>query len=360
MNDGIQTLRIVQLAVTIAAVLVASPPCLRGAPLPGPLVGAYYYPWYYAERWTREPVSDTPQLGNYSSGKRDVAAQHIRWAKQADIDFFIVSWLSPDGRENQNFRQAVLPELAQAQYRFSILYETSLALGLPAGKPLDLAQTLPDGMKAGDRLVSHFDYLAENYLNHPCYLKLDGRAVVTLYLVRDLANAGPFLQSVRERLGRRGIRLYLVADAVYWQPPGQLDWGLLKQHFQAVTAYNMHYRPQFLDSVRGQFRAMDRRAHEAGLRLIPNVMPGYDDTPLRGAGRATLHRRQGRFYTEYWNIAREFVTADQPFVFITSFNEWHEGTEVEPSKEYGDLYLTLTRQEAELLRKPKTVPPSVP
>ena len=38
------------------------------------------------------------------------------------------------------------------------------------------------------------------------------------------------------------------------------------------------------------------------------------------------------------------MTADQPFLFITTFNEWHEGTELEPSREYGDSYIDLTKR----------------
>src|SRR5436309_672770 len=87
------------------------------------LVGAYYYPWYYKERWTREPVTNTPKLGWYSSDDRKVAADHIRWAKQADLDFFLISWLSPDGREGKNLKEAVLPELEEARFRFALLYE---------------------------------------------------------------------------------------------------------------------------------------------------------------------------------------------------------------------------------------------
>ena len=39
------------------------------------LIGAYYYPWYYKDRWTQEPVTNTPKLGWYSSDDPDVAAQ---------------------------------------------------------------------------------------------------------------------------------------------------------------------------------------------------------------------------------------------------------------------------------------------
>ena len=113
----------------------------------------------------------------------------------------------------------------------------------------------------------------------------------------------------------------------------------------------MYYRPQFVDAVRGQFRAADRAARAEGLRLIPNVMPGYDDTPLRGTGRVTINRRRGQFYRESWGVASEFVGPDQPFLLVTSFNEWHEGTELEPSEEYREMYLQLTRELAGGLRQ---------
>src|SRR5207302_6928380 len=128
-------------------------------------------------------------------------------------------------------------------------------------------------------------------LKHKQYLRFDGKAVVMIYLVRDMVNAGPYLKAVRERLGKRGVDLYLIADVVYWEAPDKLDWALLKEHFQAVTAYNMYYRPKFLERVREQYQSSDRLAREHGLHFIPDVMPGYDDTPLRGEERVTINRR---------------------------------------------------------------------
>jgi hypothetical protein len=331
--------------------LVLALPLIARAAEPERLVGAYYYPWYYKERWTREPVTDTPKLGWYASNDRMVAAQHIDWAKQADLDFFLISWLTPDGHEGKNLRDSVLPELEKARFRFALLYETPLALSLPAGKPLDFEAKLPDGVKAGDRFVEHFDKLAETCLKHSQYLRLYGKAVVVIYLVRDFVNAGPYLKTVRERLARAGVEPYLIADVVYWEPADKLDWTFLKEHFQAVTAYNMYYRPNFLDAVREQFRSADRAARAHRLRLVPNLMPGYDDTPLRGVERVTLNRRRGQFYRDYGKVAAEFVSRDQPILLVTSFNEWHEGTEIEPSTEYGDLYLRLTRELIGELRK---------
>ena len=84
--------------------------------------------------------------------------------------------------------------------------------------------------------------------------------------------------------------------------------------------------------------------------MIPNVMPGYDDTRLRGAGRTTIDRVGGAFYRDYWRLASEHVRHDQPFLLITTFNEWHEGTEIEPSTEYGNAFLRQTREMAKELR----------
>lgn len=322
---------------------VASPAAEPAAVTGDRLVGAYYYPWYTTDRWTREPVTDTPQLGWYSSDDRRVADAHIRQARQADIDFFLVSWLSADGHEGKNLSRTLLPAVDDAGYRFAILYETPLALGMPAGKPIDLAAVDASGRAAGERMIAHFDHLAEVFLTHPSYLRQDGRPVVVIYLVRDMVNADATLTTIRERLAARGIDPHLVADMVYWEPPDRWDWPFLSRHFRTVTAYNMYYRPEFLNAVRAQFESVDRAARGHGMRLVPNVMPGYDDTPLRGTGRVTINRRRGDFYRESFAVAAPFVDGDQPMLLITSFNEWHEGTELEPSEEYGERYLNLTR-----------------
>lgn len=344
----------VGLALVLPVVVLALLSRQRAGVAPAPpaevLVGAHYYPWYDAERWAGQPATDTPKLGRYRSADRAVVAEHVRGAREADLDFFMVSCLSPGGREAKNLREAVLPEVEAAGFRFALHYETPIALGLPPDKPIDLAAKLPDGTVAGVRLVEHFDHLARTYLGHPCYLRHGGRAVVMVYLVRNMVNAGPYLRAARALLAGHGIAPYLVADVMYWERPGELDWPFLTENFEAVTAYNMYHRPDFLPGVAVQYRAADRAARARGMRMIPHVMPGYDDTRLRGGGRVTLDRRGGEFYREYWGIASAFVGPDQPFLLVTTFNEWHEGTELEPSAEYGDTYLRLTREMTGALR----------
>lgn len=341
----------VLLLPVVLFLLLDRPPVAPAPPRPAVLIGAHYYPWYEAERWAREPTAGVPALGRYRSAERDVVAQHVGWGRQADLDFFVLSCLDPKGPEAETLRTVVVPELGAAGFRFALHYETPVALGLRPELPVDLASKLPDGTVAGDRLAEHFDALADTHLTHPQYLRYKGRAVVMLYLVRTMENAGPCLNAVRARMKARGIDLYLIADVMYWENPGELDWPFLTAHFDAVTAYNMYPRAHFLPAVERQYRATDRAARARGLRMIPHVLPGYDDTRLRGAERQVLDRADGRFYRDFWALGAEFVAPDQPFLFVTSFNEWHEGTALEPSTTYGESYLHLTRELAGTLRQ---------
>lgn len=66
------------------------------------------------------------------------------------------------------------------------------------------------------------------------------------------------------------------------------------------------------------------------LLFIPSVGPGYMDIAVRPwNSRNTRHRRNGHYYDVAWRSALN----TQPLtISITSFNEWHEGTQIEPAK----------------------------
>ena len=76
------------------------------------------------------------------------------------------------------------------------------------------------------------------------------------------------------------------------------------------------------------FRRLCSQAHAAGLLCAPSVGPGYD------ARLATRHdvvrsRNGGQTYDRMWKTA---LRADADIVTITSYNEWQEGTQIEPAR----------------------------
>lgn len=101
------------------------------------------------------------------------------------------------------------------------------------------------------------------------------------------------------------------------------------------------------------------------LLFIPSVGPGYVDTAVRPwNNHNTRNRVNGRYYETSLQAA---LSVRPEIVTITSFNQWHEGTQVEravPKKTTSrlyldyqpnqpDHYLQLTRQWAENFNKEK-------
>jgi glycoprotein endo-alpha-1,2-mannosidase len=77
------------------------------------------------------------------------------------------------------------------------------------------------------------------------------------------------------------------------------------------------------------FARICREAHAQGLLCAPSVGPGY--TARRATGdRRVLERRDGETYDGFWRAA---LDARADLVTITSYNEWLEGTQIEPARE---------------------------
>ena len=67
---------------------------------------------------------------------------------------------------------------------------------------------------------------------------------------------------------------------------------------------------------------------------------GYDDRVTgRPAPRPVTDRWGGETYRALW---QEAIAAAPEYVLITSWNEWHEGSEIEASVEYGSRLLDDT------------------
>jgi hypothetical protein len=69
-------------------------------------------------------------------------------------------------------------------------------------------------------------------------------------------------------------------------------------------------------------------------------MPGYDDRRIRPANGFVHSRDGGAYYDQTWRAA---IDSRPHWVIINSFNEWPEGSFIEPSQAYGKLYLDLTQ-----------------
>jgi glycoprotein endo-alpha-1,2-mannosidase len=307
------------------------------------LVGAYYYTWYYQDHWASTdyvgrhlPMPLEPQLGEYVSDDPAVIGAHVKWAAEYGIDFFIISWSHPGSFADQTARKYLLPAIAQSNIRQAPIVEL-LSYG-----ERDLAN--PE-LRA--RLATDLRYVGENFLKHPSALRIKGKPVLLLYVTRALlGDVASWIAEVRRMLADMGVDPFIIADEVFWQ---DVDPARLRA-FDAVTAYNVYDWPRagnagfagdstFLADVEGLFARWQKAAQKAGVVFVPNAMPGYNDRGVRPAENHYVIPRQLKPTSPSTSLlersvalAKRFVDPALPIVTITSFNEWHEWTQVEPAR----------------------------
>ena len=77
--------------------------------------------------------------------------------------------------------------------------------------------------------------------------------------------------------------------------------------------------------------------------------PGYDHSAVPGRQPLIVERRDGRTYIDRWTKVLQLDPAVRPWmVHVETWNEWHEGTDVAHSREYGRSYIVLTRLFADM------------
>ncbi len=81
---------------------------------------------------------------------------------------------------------------------------------------------------------------------------------------------------------------------------------------------------------------------------VASVGPGYDHSAVPGRTPLICKRDGGRFYEENWT---RFLRQPSNLVVVETWNEFHEGTDVADSREYGRQYIKLTRKYADLFKK---------
>jgi hypothetical protein len=115
--------------------------------------------------------------------------------------------------------------------------------------------------------------------------------------------------------------------------------------FDGIHTYNPTGRTARLsvDEIRAWARsAFPQWIETAGPDRISTVtvIPGYDDsTQGRAPPRPITDRYGGETYRALWE---EALAANPDWILICSWNEWHEGSEIEPSDQNGNRELAAT------------------
>jgi glycoprotein endo-alpha-1,2-mannosidase len=322
------------------------------------LIGTYYYLWYPGN-WREGYINgrllpqQSPDLGQYDSSDLKTIERHIAWSSQYGINFWAISWWPDHPELDRIIREKIFKAKNINDIKFCIFYETS-GLGIKE----DQIDFTPDKT---NKLLSDFKFLAQNYFSHPSYLRVKGRPVVIIYLTRTLCGDYPkAIGNLRKGLQGMGFNPFLIGDEIFWYvmrsaplPPTTHPYMDRIKLFDGITAYNMYnwakpeqmgYGSQsiFLSDVHNLYREYQTAIGKEA-NLIPSILPGYNDRGVRLSENHPAIPRQfmpggeeGSFFTQALKrTVLPFVDPDIRMALITTFNEWNEGTQIEPTQETG-------------------------
>ena len=247
-----------------------------------PVRAAFYYPWF-PEAWRQngsDPFSEyEPSAGNYDGGDAGVIERHVEAMQYGGIDVAIASWWGVEDETNARV-PALLAASAGTGLRWSLYYEIE-----GSGDP------------STAELAADLRYIQDQFSADPGYFTIDGRFVIFVY--GDATDTCDMAQ--RWTRANAGIGAYLVLKVFsgYRSCADQPDgWH------QYAPAEASDFQPGFSYAI----------------------SPGFDKL----GEPARLVRDLARWERN----AREMVASGAPFQLITTFNEWGEGTSVEPAVEW--------------------------
>ncbi len=305
-----------------------------------PVIATSYFYWYDIEsKFHFLNPGGTDALTTHPITSEGMSWKNPRWHEKqfrqmtaAGIDVAIpVYWGSPTVRQARGFaysNEGVPPMIAALETligkgekapTLGLFYDTStLDKHNAEGYEIDLTTD------AGKRWFygTIRDFFSMVPPRHRA--TIDGKPVVFLYAAAFAKNVDETLfPAVREMFRNEfGSDLFIV-KAAEW--PGEAD-----SVYQWGAALN--------------FLILDTAA----------IGPGYDHSAVPNRAPLVRTRENGDFYRLGWERLLRMNPATRPFlVHLETWNEYHEGTDIGESKEYGTLYLELTKKYAELFHAKK-------
>lgn len=365
-------------------------------------VGCYYFPNYHGcdERnaaahgsgWSewelvktarpRFPGHRQPKIPLWGYGDEAdpaVMKQKIRAAQEHGIDYFIFDYYHyNDGTFLSHcLDDGFLPAVSGEPLRFALMWANHDWVDIHPRKRSSPPALLYPGAVTPENFVRITDRLIERYFKHPNYYCRDGKPYFSIYHLNELIKGFGGFRAAREAL--KGFRRRAAAsglpglhlNSVVWgspvlpgeeenQPRGEVirDLG-----FDSASSYVwIHHTPlpkaaeyPYPRAMEDYFRAWDDLEKTVPLPYFPNVTMGWDSSPRTETTdvwdpsvgypfTCTLSENTPEnFRTALKKTRARLEQRNIPTFSINCWNEWTEGSMLEPEEQYGMGYLDAVR-----------------
>lgn len=370
-------------------------------------IAAYYFPNYHIDprnekvhgvgwtewelikqarsRFSGHSQPRVPMWGYENEADPAVMARKIDAAADHGIDAFIFDWYH---YEDGPFLQRALEEgflgaKNNERLKFAIMLANHDWINIhPASAGVD-PELLYPGLLSPESFKSITDYVIENYFKHPSYWKINGCPYFSVYEIAKLIKGAgsvdetcDMLQDFRERVRTAGFPgLHL--NGVVWEMgilPGETREAdpatlFVALQLDSVTSYVWVHDVSLPEFPFTDYRYCLKQAaakwqeHRKNFDIpyYPNVTVGWDTSPRTNQSdayedrgypfMAMLNNNTPTVFRESLSLVKEFLLSqpsEQRILTINAWNEWTEGSYLEPDSINGMGYLEKIKELAGL------------
>lgn len=301
----------------------------------------HYMPWffnieqdgYWGQHWTmcnknpniidsygnREIASHYyPLIGPYSSNDNDLQEYHLLLMKLSGIDGVIFDWYgSRDANDYSALKsstESFIKEIEDVGLEFAIMYED---------KTVQYKATPEDNNSIINNAVLDLQYIQDTYFTSNNYIKINNSELLFLFgpnyitnpvdwksIVPQL-NATPYFMSLWEASNRLG---QYAGGEFSWVDPNHM------------TTLSNYYQYSILNNI----------------QTVGSIYPGFNDYYYEGGWRPNTNNDWviNNNGTQVFNETLMLTDASAAeFIQLITWNDFGEGTMIEPTNEFGFSYL---------------------
>ena len=308
--------------------------------------------WKKVEEWTRMMLLPHPRpyLGTYEDSKPVVADWHIKWAVEHGINLFVFFWYWREGIKSLEhyLEKAFLKSKYLNYIKFCVDWCNEWS---------------PEfGSLSEENLRDMVEYMSKNYFKYPNYFKIDNKPVILFHNIsfltdnpKGIEDSKYIISKMNEVTKKNGYNgLYLIGVIGDYSYAG-FEKVYKTKLFDALTSH--HYTPNGINyetlikihkekSSLGYETAKSNHSH-----YIPIISSGFNETarfhtvsnePEKWRIISNSPPTVENFY-KMCEVVKPYIDRKLKMVIVTAWNEWTEGSHIEPHHETGFGYLDAIR-----------------